>query len=504
MPASPQALIARLRRTARPRDESDGVILTRFAQQRDPEAFALLVRRFGPMVLGVCRRALGDTPDADDAYQATFLVLVRKARTVRPPEAVGSWLFAVAHRTAVYARTAMIRRSAKLRPLDREPVVEPPESSDLLAALDAELAVLPDRFRDAVVLCELHGRSLKDAAAAVGVPVGTLASRLARGRQMLADRLKAKGFVVPAAVVSSLLAASAATAAPEFDPLAPAAGSTQLADGVMKMALLSKLKLTTAATLAALTVGVFGLLPGTTPPAAHAAPVPKADGKLSEPQVKEFDQLWQDMVQYWRPEASRAALGFIKHPGPAATYLKTKLKPLKLDEKEAKRLIAQLADDDENVWKEAEAELLHRHPLLALSLPDAWAEAKTTEQKSRLAVVLLGGKFEEHDKADWELAEQPGNTVNPFVLLATPKPGQQLKGAQPGRRVIQNSTGIEESFAKLNDRRPTWHRDRAAVLILEHIGTPEAVKMIEAMAGGHPEASPTVAAKEALARLRKK
>lgn len=510
MPGPTQSLIARLRRTARPRDAADGVALTRFVRHHDPEAFAVLVRRHGPMVLGVCRRVLGHAPDADDAYQATFLVLMRKARTVRPPAAVGSWLFAVAHRTALHARTVMTRRSAKLRPLDREPATDPPATSDLLAALDAELANLPDKFRDAVVLCELRGRSLKEAATSLGVPVGTLASRLARGRQLLADRLRAKGFAVTAAAVSGLLAAAGGVvAAPEFDPLAVShsAGSSQLADGVMKMALLSKLKLTAAGLLGVLAVGALGLglLPGPLrSPVAHAAPVPRVEEKLSEAKVKEFDELWQDLLIYYRPEASRAALAFLKQPGPAVTYLKTKLKPLKMDEKEAKKLIAQLADDKEEVWKAAETELLHRHPLLAMSLPDAWAEAKTQEQKNRFAVVFIGGKLEDHDRANWELAEQKGNTVNPFVMLATPKPGQQLQGAPPGRRILQNSIGIEESFEKLNERNITWHRDRLAILVLEHVGTPEAVKLIEAMATGHAEANPTKTAKEVLARLKEK
>lgn len=496
-------LIMRLRRTARPRRASDGAALTRFAQNHDSEAFAQLVERFGPMVQGVCKRVLGDTPDADDAYQATFVVLVRKARTVRPPEAVGSWLFAVAHRTAVYARTVMNRRSVKYRPLDREPANEPPRTPEVLAALDTELAGLPDKYRDAVVLCELHGKSLKEAADALAVPVGTLASRLARGRQLLADRLKGKGFAVSAATISGMLAAGGMVkAVPEFNPLAVEAGSTQLADGVMKMALLSKLKLTTAGVLGALVAIAFaiGLLPGSAAPVANAAPVPKVDDKLSEKKAKEFNELWHELSD-WRSNSSWAALGFLKNPMTTVAYFRTKLKPLKLEEKEAKQLIARLADDKDDVWKVAEAELMYRHPILAMKLPDIWVEAKTPEHKARLAIVLLSGMIKRRDDCEFELLEEPGDATFPFKMQCK-YPIPQFGNLPPGARAT-DTCPVPDVISKLNNH-DVWHRADRAALILEHLGTPDAVKLLEEMATGHADANPTKTAKEALARLKKK
>lgn len=496
MPRPLPNLIARLHRVSRPREAGDGDALTNFARTHNPDAFAHLVRRFGPMVQAVCRRQLGDTPDADDAYQATFLVLVRKARTVRPPDAVGSWLFAVAHRTAVYARAVMHRRAAKLRPLDIEPATTPPVPSDLMTALDSELANLPDKFRDAVVLCELDGKTLKEAADAVGVPVGTLASRLARGRQLLADRLKAKGFAVTAAAVSGVLASAGISAAtPEFNPsaVAPTVGSTQLANKVMKMALLSKLKLTTTVVASVLTVGVFGvnLLPGPTPvPAAHAAPVPKNDGQPTTEERKALDDLWNKLGST-QADSTEAAFLLVKHSR-AMAYLKGRLKPLKMDEKEAKTLLAKLFGEEEDM-REAEKELTARSPLLAMPIKALWAEAKTNDERRRLARVLgVSTDNPQIAQAEYGLQEELDGS---FLIRADTIRGGRVVGGT----VFSVCYSVAEGKYD-----PRWRAERRAVYVLEQIGTPEAVKVIEEMATGHPEAGPTKTAKTVLERLKKK
>ncbi len=495
MPSPTQPLMSRLRRAVRPRDVSVGVALIRFVQHHDPEAFALIVQRYGPMVLGVCRRVLGATLDVEDAYQATFLVLVRRAHTVRPPEAVGSWLFAVADRTAVYTRAVRRRRSARFRPLDREPPTAPPDSFDLRAALDVELAKLPVKFRDAVVLCVLEGRSLKDVAGSLGVPVGTLASRLARGRRMLADRLRERGFAVTGTGVFVLLAsAGEGCAAPEFDPLAAsyAAGFAQLANGVMKMSLLLKLKLVTAVALGVLVCGLFGVgrEPGpAVSPTARAAPVPKVDARLSEAQVKECDGWWAQLVNP-HAESVQAALRFAKKPSEATLYLKHKLRPLKLDETEVKKLIARLFGEDEKAALEAERDLAMRSPLLVMSLKDVWAEAKTDDQRRRLVYVLLG-RMTGYEQHDYELKEHPNGM---FTFVATKWVG--------GQQVNSIAVTVDHTIA-MRDQSPSWQRLRRAIYVLEHIGTPEAVKVLEDMATGHPDAGPTRAAKETLGRLGK-
>src|SRR5262245_31863816 len=165
----------------RAREASDRELVEWFSAERDSAAFAALVRRHGPMVLGVCRRVLRNDADADDAFQATFLVLVRKATSVVPRAMVANWLHGVAQMTARKARATNHRRQEKERQA-APPTPPAAESSESAEALDRELARLPESFRAAVVLCELQGRTLQEAARQLGCPAGTVASRLARGR----------------------------------------------------------------------------------------------------------------------------------------------------------------------------------------------------------------------------------------------------------------------------------------------------------------------------------
>jgi RNA polymerase sigma factor (sigma-70 family) len=194
---------------------TDGDLVRRFTDTRDEAAFAELVRRHGPMVLATCRRVLHpDVHTADDAFQAAFLVLATKAAAVSPPERVGAWLHGVAVHVAKKARS-WVRKVASA-PLDPDkvpaaPIAANPDTADLRAELDDVLAGLPAKYRSAVILCELEGRSRAEAAAALGWREGTLSSRLARARKLLADRLARRGVTLPAAGLG-VLRASAATA----------------------------------------------------------------------------------------------------------------------------------------------------------------------------------------------------------------------------------------------------------------------------------------------------
>jgi RNA polymerase sigma factor (sigma-70 family) len=161
---------------------ADGQLLARFVSARDEAAFAVLVRRHGPMVYGVCRRVLGHAHDAEDAFQATFLVLVRKARSVVKYKSVGSWLCGVAYRTALEARSLNARRGAWQKQVEDppHPVVEPDEPQDWRPLLDNELSHLPEKYRAAVVLCDLESQPRKEAARRLGIPEGTLAREKCR------------------------------------------------------------------------------------------------------------------------------------------------------------------------------------------------------------------------------------------------------------------------------------------------------------------------------------
>ncbi|WZO98651.1 sigma-70 family RNA polymerase sigma factor [Isosphaeraceae bacterium EP7] len=177
---------------------SDGRLLEQFVASRDEFAFERLLERHGPMVWGVCRRVLGDHHDAEDAFQAAFLVLARKAASVSPRESVGGWLHGVATRTARKARTTAARRKAREHRLASwtrpNSATEAAPTHDLAALLDIELARLPESQRSAIVLCDLEGRTRAEAARHLGWPAGTLASRLARGRARLAARLARRGL----------------------------------------------------------------------------------------------------------------------------------------------------------------------------------------------------------------------------------------------------------------------------------------------------------------------
>src|SRR5262249_44491465 len=191
-----------VRRLGSPSDPpTDADLVTAFAARRDHAAFAELVRRHGPTVLGACRRVLGDSHDAEDAFQAVFLVLARKAEAVRPPGSVGGWLYGVAVRAGDKGRAGATRRrgggvvagaaaqAIGATPNGANPGREPasrererpehsPELAELRAVLDAELARLPEALRAAVVLCDLHGKTRAEAAAELGCPEGTVAAHL--------------------------------------------------------------------------------------------------------------------------------------------------------------------------------------------------------------------------------------------------------------------------------------------------------------------------------------
>jgi RNA polymerase sigma factor (sigma-70 family) len=198
---------------------TDGQLLEGFLTRRDQAAFAALVRRHGPMVLGVCQRVLGDVQDAEDAFQVTFLVLARKASAVVPREAVGNFLYGVAHRTALKARVARARRrrrekQVKDMPHSSVPAGAPDGGQELRTLLDQELQRLPDLYRLPVVLCELEGRSRKEVARQLGIPEGTLSSRLAAARKRLAGRLGGRGLAVSTGVLAAVLPQTAAAAVP--------------------------------------------------------------------------------------------------------------------------------------------------------------------------------------------------------------------------------------------------------------------------------------------------
>jgi RNA polymerase sigma factor (sigma-70 family) len=188
---------------------TDRQLLERFARRQDKAAFETLVERHGPMVLAVCQRVLHHSQDAEDAFQATFLILVRKAATISKPELLGNWLYGVAYRTALKARANAARRSERERQAAAmSPPSDPPVEAawrELRGLLDEELNRLPEKYRAPLVLCYLQGKTNEEAARQLGWPVGSMSARLARGRELLRDRLARRDRALPAGVFLGLL-----------------------------------------------------------------------------------------------------------------------------------------------------------------------------------------------------------------------------------------------------------------------------------------------------------
>src|SRR5260370_19741966 len=237
-------VIQNLRRTTLA-DEArvgDGQLLDQFIEHQDEYAFAAIVQRHSPMVWVVCRRFVAPHQDAEDAFQATCLVLARKAMSIRAREMVANWLFGVAHRTALKAKTMAAKRYRREKQVTTMPEPEAAGQGsweNLESLIDQELASLPDKYRIVIVLCDLEGKKGKDVARRLKIPEGTVASRLQTGRVMLAKRLARQGASLSAGALAMVLAQNGASAC------AP----TELVSSTIKAATLTAAGKTAAATL---------------------------------------------------------------------------------------------------------------------------------------------------------------------------------------------------------------------------------------------------------------
>jgi RNA polymerase sigma factor (sigma-70 family) len=254
--------------------QTDGQLLERFLTGREEAAFEALVRRHGPMVLGVCRRVLDHAHDAEDAFQATFLAFARKAASIVTRDSVGNWLYGVAYRTAQKARAANARRRVKEKQMAKPEALVEDVWRDLRPLLDLELKRLPEKYREPIILCDLEGQTRREAARRLGWPEGTLSGRLARARVMLAKRLARHGLTLsggavalvlsqnaasaglPAPLVSSTVQAATMVAAGHAAAGAVSARVAVLTEGVLKAMLMTKVKIATAVVL---TVGLLGV-----------------------------------------------------------------------------------------------------------------------------------------------------------------------------------------------------------------------------------------------------
>jgi RNA polymerase sigma factor (sigma-70 family) len=286
MAAAPLASVLHHLRSLATDELSDQQLLQRFAGTADEAAFATLVRRHGPLVLGVCRRVLGGGPDLDDVFQATFVILARKADSIRKQGAVGSWLYGVAYRLALELKTQIGRRRhresgsptlenlAETQPMHVDPSTRA-SLHELGTILDEELQRLPATSRDALVLCHLEGLSNSEAAQRLGWPLGTLKGRVQRAREALRQRLQRRGVTLSAMGLSVVLAEYTSAAVPATllratvrcaSPNAVPARVAMLAEGAAHLAVAGQMKLALVAVLA---LGLLGLVASA--PSFHAA-----------------------------------------------------------------------------------------------------------------------------------------------------------------------------------------------------------------------------------------
>jgi RNA polymerase sigma factor (sigma-70 family) len=307
---------------------SDAQLLECFVGRRDEAAFAELLRRHGPMVLGLCRRLLG-AEDAEDAFQGTFLVLAKKAASIARRELLGNWLYGVAYRTALRARTQAARRQAREREMAKLEAVEDESPDELLGLLDQELTRLPDKYRLPVVLCELEGKTYKEAARLLGWSEGTLAGRLSRARALLARRLTRRGAALGAAAVTSALTHAGAVLPPRLvEGTARAAlalvhgqagvglvpvKAAALADQVVRAMLLSRLRTVLAVLVLLLGLGYPLAALGPRP---QEKPPPPGEPRQASRQVK-VDRLGDPL-----PPGAVVRLGSVRlrHRGPIAAF----------------------------------------------------------------------------------------------------------------------------------------------------------------------------------------
>src|SRR5262245_34256305 len=291
------SILDAVRRQAGDAGADDAQLLERFRERRDESAFAELVRRHGGTVMGAARAVLRDEPDAEDVFQATFLVLARKAGAVHKPGSLGSWLYGVARRIALDCQRRAARRTRHERNFGAtrsEGSVSGPDLDDRPALLSEELARLPEKYRAPLVLCYLEGKTNEQAAAELKWPSGTVRGRIARGRDLLRARLSRRGVSLTGEAVAAALAGGKllAAAPPELAsatvlfagalaraspaPEVVSSGVAQLVQGALRAMSFAKIK-RACVVLLALSVAVgIGCTVAAWP---RQKPVPRHQGK---------------------------------------------------------------------------------------------------------------------------------------------------------------------------------------------------------------------------------
>jgi RNA polymerase sigma factor (sigma-70 family) len=463
-----------LRRLVGPTGKSltDGQLLERFSSLGDQAAFELLLRRHGPLVCNVCWRILGNSHDVEDALQATWLVLVRKAASLGQQVSVAGWLHRVAYRIAIRARAKQALSRCGQGALEEQEAgsaLGDPADSEMHAILHEELNGLPEKYRMAILLCDLEGKTHVQAADELRWPLGTLHCRVRRGREQLKTRLTRRGLTVSAGLLGALLTEEIAASRPalalhhSIRAAATLKASTRaalLAEGVLHAMFMKQIRLVAAMVVTVVVLGT-GLVmlaqeawaPCTVAAAAPASGLPVVDPadqqiKPEQPQAEANPQLagaWADLASDDETKALKAVLALLSMPKETTHFLKENLKPVTVDPKQIGRLIADLDSD----------------------------------------------KFALREQASHELTAM-GEYAVPY-----------LRGALDGKPALEPQMRLEKILQTIKAGVPSLAvmRSLRAIAVLEKIGTPQARQILEALARGRAKALATQEAEAALDRL---
>ena len=532
-PTSMSAVVRQARELAVPADTaaaSDVDLLDRFRATGEEAAFGALVRRHGPLVMGVCRRVLRHHQDAEDAFQATFLVLARKAASIHRRAALVSWLYGVARRVASEARSAAARRQARERRATNVVHAQPELEAawrELQAVLAQEVERLPEKYQLPFVLCCLEGRSKAEAAAQLGYPAGTVSSRLAEARKRMQGQLARRGLTLTAAlgaVAATAATASALSSALLTTTVSAALGAragaaadvsarvAALANGATKAMFASKVKAATALLLAVglLASAVAAQLHQTfaDPPAGEGAPLAQPDKapaakpnntgapvdavpaggvlRLGATGLRHDRGVGQMVLSPGGTRLAAYGLGYlslwdtrtgtlVRKVGLASANVRASLVWLPDG-----RGIAALQGDDGWVWEFTDDKVTPRSP-----------------RTEKLAAEMAFGMPTDHE-SDWCYAVSPDGKT-----LAIGRGGKRVKNVG-----MFNPLVVPIGQKEIPDTaRPILLRPLktgAAIELLEAIATPAARDVLSQLANGAAEAPLTIDAMAALKRLRRR
>jgi RNA polymerase sigma factor (sigma-70 family) len=546
-------VLQHLRKTIRRQAEgalADGALLERFISQRDEAAFEVLVWRHGPLLLSLCQRLIQNSHDAEDVLQATFLTLVKKAGSIGKRAALGSWLYKVAYRMAVRTRNSTRKSTASAAPVEELPAAPAGDSChELRLLLDPAIAGLPERYRTAVVLCYLQGKTHKEIAEELSCPLGTISTRLARARQMLRKYLARRGVVLPSVMLGAMLAQHAVSAAvgpPLVFATVKAAASVAagqalagavtarvaaLTEGMLKAMFLTKAKVLAALLLAFSLVCAGGavLLQGAAAEAPADVKKPIKTQTASQPSRKStarLQALWADLAGSDEARVARAILALAATPRETVAFLKEQLPPLKADRKLAARLLADLDSDRFAVRRKAMADLEYLGPYVKADLTKALAGKPSAEARRSIQELLnkIAGGHDStqrpHDPErpadevlplDWGAAraKAAANKIRELISLGKKTEANALRReldvllTKMDNRAIAGKKPDDPARVSLPPS-ALWVRAVRAVVVLEHIATPAARQVLETVAQGEADALPTKEARAAVERLKKK